>query len=139
MSDNEFRSDVQRELSRLCAARQIFAAPYKPSTNGLCERVHAFALTILQNSQIDKKIRDWDESLPAIRFAIMTSRLDGLGFSPYQLLYGREPRLPIDCVIPVDSGVPHDVREYYELHLEELRSIREMFDYTQSKVDARMR
>ena len=138
LSDNEFRSHIMEELSKLIGATQIHTAPYKPSTNGLCERVHAFASQILQNS-IEGNIRDWDVLLPAVRFAIMTSRLDGLGFSPYQLLYGRHPRLPVDYVIPVDTNVPKNVREYFNQHAESIKEIREMFDYTQSKVDARMR
>ena len=138
LADNEFRSGIMEELSKLIGATQLHTAPYKPSTNGLCERVHAFASQIMQNSKIGK-IRDWDDLLPAVRFAIMTSRLDGFGFSPYQLLYGRHPRLPVDYVIPVDSNVPKNVREYFNQHAESIKEIREMFDYTQSKVDARMK
>jgi len=104
----------------------------------LCERVHAFAQTILQNS-IEENIHDWDSYLPAVRFAIMTSSLDGFGFSPYELLYGRRARLPVDSIMPLDSGVPRTIREYYQSHLESIKQIRDMFDYTQSKVDARMR
>lgn len=138
LGDNEFRSQIMKELSSLVGASQLHSAPYKPSTNGLCERVHAFASQIMQNSN-GGKIKDWDELLPAVRFAIMTSRLDGLGFSPYQLLYGRQPRLPVDYLIPVDTNVPKNVREYYNQLAESITEIREMFDYTQSKVDARMR
>jgi hypothetical protein len=92
----------------------------------------------MQNSEMSN-VKNWDDLLPAVRFAIMTSRLDGFGFSPYQLLYGREPRLPVDYLIPVDSNVPKNVREYFNQHAESIKEIREMFDYTQSKVDARMR
>lgn len=140
MSDNEFRSDIQRELSLLVGAKQIFTAPYKPSTNGLCERVHGFVQQILQNSIAGEEgIRDWDDHLPAIRFSIITSSLDGLGFSPYELLYGRKARLPVDLMIPRDSGVAESEREYYATRWEEMRRIRDLFEYNQSKVDARMR
>ena len=138
MADNEFRSGILKELLALTKTSQIHTAPYKPSTNGLCERVHAFAQMMLQNAKMEN-VRDWDQYLPAIRFAIMTSRLDGFGFSPYQLLYGRNPRLPVDSLIPNDSGVPHKLREYYERQMESIKSIRDIFDYTQSKVDAKMR
>ena len=138
LADNEFRSNIMKELCKLCGSKQIFSAPYKPSTNGLCERVHGFALTLLQNA-CDGNIKTWDEFLPAVRFAIMTSKLDGLGFSPYQLLYGRHPRLPVDSLIPRASDVPWDVREYFGLHMEAIKAIRDQFDYTQAKMDARMR
>ena len=35
LSDNEFRSHIMEELSKLIGATQIHTAPYKPSTNGL--------------------------------------------------------------------------------------------------------
>ena len=138
MADNEFRSHVIEELCFLSGTRKIHSAPYKPSTNGLCERVHGFVQQLLQNATLND-VREWDTYLPAIRFAIMSSRLDGLGFSPYQLLYGREPRLPADEMIPRDSKVPEDVREYFNRHTKAIRQIRKIFDYTQSKVDARMK
>ena len=138
MADNEFRSGVLKELMRLTETKQIHSAPYMPSTNGLCERVHQFAQQLLQNARMES-VAQWDDHLPAVRFGIMSSRLDGLGFSPYQLLYGRDPRLPIDEVIPFDSGVPADVADYFETQMEVLKEIREMFDYSQDKVDARMR
>ena len=37
----------------------------------------------------------WDEFLPAILFAYRTSPQATTGDSPFYLLYGREPRLPI--------------------------------------------
>jgi transposase InsO family protein len=138
LSDDEFRNNILKEVCKLTKTKQIHTAPYRPSTNGLCERVHSFAINMLQNAT-DGNIRNWDTHLPAIRFAIMTSYLDGFGFSPYQLLFGRRPRLPIDLQIPYDTNVSKDVREYFNINMEAIRSIRETFDYTQSKVDARMR
>ena len=40
--------------------------------------------------------KDWEEFLPLILFAHRTSVLDAIGGSPFYVLCGREPRLPID-------------------------------------------
>ena len=40
--------------------------------------------------------KDWDEFLLSILFAYRTSPQATTGDSPFYLLYGREPRLPID-------------------------------------------
>ena len=45
---------------------------------------------------VAKNQKDWDEFIPLILFAHRTSVLDATGDSPFYVLYGREPRLPID-------------------------------------------
>ena len=39
---------------------------------------------------------DWDDFIPLILFAHRTSVLEAIGDSPFYVLYGREPRLPVD-------------------------------------------
>uniref|UniRef100_A0A6G5A997 Putative tick transposon n=1 Tax=Rhipicephalus microplus TaxID=6941 RepID=A0A6G5A997_RHIMP len=48
---------------------------------------------------------DWDLALPYVTFAYNSSRHDTAGYSPFFLLFGREPTLPPDIVIP-SPGVP---------------------------------
>ena len=43
-----------------------------------------------------KNQKDWDEFIPLILFAYRTSVLDAIEDSPFYVLYGRKPRLPID-------------------------------------------
>ena len=38
---------------------------------------------------------DWDEGLDLVLFAIRDSKSESMGFSPFQLLYGREIRGPL--------------------------------------------
>ena len=48
---------------------------------------------------VSKNQKDWDEFIPLILFAHRTSVLDAIGDSPFYVLYGREPRLPIDVKV----------------------------------------
>lgn len=43
---------------------------------------------------------DWDVTLPYVTFAYNSSRHDTAGYSPFFLLYGREPSLPLDTLLP---------------------------------------
>ena len=139
MSDNEFRNEVMQELAKLIVSEQIFTAPYMPSTNGLCERVHRFAQNILQNS-IRENLQEWDTYLPTIRFAIITAVIDGLKFSPYELVFGRTATLPANLRIPLDTrAIPADVRTYFNEQIHALHEIRKTFEYTQNKKESRMR
>ena len=45
---------------------------------------------------VAKDQKDWDEYIPLILFAHITSVCDAIGDSSFYVLYGREPRLPID-------------------------------------------
>lgn len=45
--------------------------------------------------------RDWDNALPFVTFAYNSSRHDTAGYSPFYLLYGRDPILPFDTVLPI--------------------------------------
>ncbi|KZS00366.1 Uncharacterized protein APZ42_003344, partial [Daphnia magna] len=40
--------------------------------------------------------KDWDETLQYVCFAYNTARQESTGYSPFFLLYGREPIFPID-------------------------------------------
>lgn len=53
---------------------------------------------------VAKDQKDWDEHIPLILFAHRTSICEVIGDSPFKVLYGREPRLPIDVkLLPKES------------------------------------
>ena len=43
--------------------------------------------------------KDWDKHIPMVLFAYRVSPNATTGESPFYLLYGREPRLPIDAAL----------------------------------------
>jgi hypothetical protein len=71
---------------------------YHPQTNGQVERMnHTLAMMISMYITDDQT--NWDEQLPFICFAYNTARQESTGFSPFFLLYGREPNLPVDILL----------------------------------------
>ena len=50
--------------------------------------------------------KDWDKFIPTALAAFRFSPSDTTGESPFYLLYGREPRLPLDCslLLPIDTS-----------------------------------
>lgn len=62
--------------------------------------------------------RDWDFALPFVTFAYNTSRHDTAGFSPFFLLYGREPTLPFDTLLPAVSHTSEYARDVISRALE---------------------
>lgn len=107
-----FQSELVNELIKKMGTTKQFTTAYHPSTNGLTERLNktlADMLSIYTNTQQT----DWDEYLGQVTFAYNTSRQDTTKFSPFMLVYGREPILPTEAnLIPAEGPcTSNDIRE----------------------------
>jgi len=71
---------------------------YHPQSNGLDER---FNQTLQHQllKYVSEEQRDWDLYLDAILFSYRVSRQDSTKMSPFLLVYGRQPRLPVEFSI----------------------------------------
>ena len=49
---------------------------------------------------------NWDSYLPLLMFAYCTSVQESTGCTPYQLVFGREGRLPIDVMFGLPPHYP---------------------------------
>ena len=70
-----------------------------------------------------KDLKDWDKYVPLILFAHRTSISDAIGDSPFYVLYGREPRLPIDVELlnPAAADATTSVFEYCKRVVEKVQ------------------
>lgn len=61
----------------------------------------------------EKEKSNWKESLNKVIFAYNCTRSEVTGFSPFYLLFGRAPRLPIDIIFKVtqETGT-NDQQDY---------------------------
>ena len=90
-----FIADLTQKVLKALTTNHQPVTAYHQSANGLVERAnHVFADLMAMYVKPDAK--DWDETIPLLTFAFNTAKQDTTGFSPYYLLYGRQPRLPID-------------------------------------------
>lgn len=71
---------------------------YHPQTDGLVERLNSTLCQTL-SMFVSKNQKDWDIFTPAALFAFRTSPSESTGESPFYLLYGREPRLPMEVTL----------------------------------------
>ncbi len=44
---------------------------------------------------------DWDEHLPTILFSYKTTYKVTIRYTPYQLVYGLHPLIPIEYILPI--------------------------------------
>ena len=80
--------------------------PYNPLANGLTGRWNHTCAAML-SPYVDSKHENWDEALPHITFAYNCAKQESSKNSPFELVYARNPMLPIDVTlgaIPTDSS-----------------------------------
>lgn len=95
LSDNgrEFKNEVVKKLCDKLKIEKKFSSPYRPQTNGLVERTNRTLIAIISKFIFERKL-DWDKCMMDIQFQYNIRPQETLGFSPFELLYGRKPKLP---------------------------------------------
>ena len=96
-----------KEVSRLLSLQQITTTPYHPICNGLIERFH-MTLKQMPRRVCAERPKDWDKYLPALLFAIREVPQEPPGFSPFELLYGRNVKGPMAILRELLSGEAPD-------------------------------
>ena len=90
-----FMSRLVQSVCNYFKINKINTAPYNPKCDGLVERFNRTLCQML-SAYSDSNQTNWDLYLPLVLFAYRTSCQSTTNDSPFQLLYGREPRLPCD-------------------------------------------
>jgi hypothetical protein len=56
---------------------------------------------------VSRDHKDWDATLPFVRFAYNTSKQETTGKSPFYLMHGRHPVLPVDAIVGANPDPYH--------------------------------
>jgi len=94
-----FESKIIAELCSLMGVKKIRTTPHHPQTNGQVERAHQTLQRMIGKLERDQK-EDWPAHLSDLVFAYNCTRSAITGYSPYYLMFGRRPRLPVDFYFP---------------------------------------
>lgn len=116
----QFTSQLLGELHKLLGIKPLFSSIYHPMGNGRIERVHASLKTSLRKLCADKP-RDWHRYLTSVLFALREMPSDRTGFSPFELLYGRQCRGPVAVLRDLWSNNVTDVERPLFQYVLELR------------------
>ncbi|CAF1489537.1 unnamed protein product [Adineta steineri] len=88
-----FHNQLMKNMRLFIGYNHIYSTPYHPQTNGIVERFNSTFLPQISKLQ-DSENNNWDEYLQAVVFAYNSGVHKTTNYSPYELLYGRPPRLP---------------------------------------------
>ena len=94
--DNFVSTVIQSLCSRL-GIKRTQTTPYHPHGNGQVERFNRKLEAML--SKVVAEHQDWDEHLQIVLFVYQTAVHDSTGFTPFSVMFGRSPTLPVDVIL----------------------------------------
>ena len=116
LSDNgrEFCNQIIDHICEVMRIYRIQTSTYHPAGNGATERFHR-----VWNDMVSKQLEsgdDWDSLIPAVLTAYRTSINESRKHSPFYLLYGRDPILPLDTIL--QPRLKYMGEDYHKLTLQ---------------------
>lgn len=94
----EFVNGINSTLFEMTGVKQCVSSAYHPQTNGLDERLNQTLVTTLKKV-VDACSADWDEHISAALYAYRISPQDSSKFSPFFLMYNRQPRKAVSLTM----------------------------------------
>ncbi|XP_035862265.1 uncharacterized protein LOC118496109 [Sander lucioperca] len=101
----DFESALIKDLCMLLGIKKTRTTPYHPRGNPV-ERFNRTLLEMLGTLEEGDKVR-WRDFVQPLVHAYNCTKNDTTGYSPYQLMFGHQPRLPVDIAFglnPEGSG-----------------------------------
>ncbi|XP_067662575.1 uncharacterized protein [Haliotis asinina] len=125
-----FEGKLIKELCDILNIKKSRTTPYHPMGNGMCERFNRTLCDMLGTLSPDKK-RDWKNYVGPLVHAYNCIRHETTGQTPFFLMFGREPRLPIDLAFGLELNRERkSVYQYTKALRERLRSAYEQASKT---------
>jgi len=118
-----FKSRLLKALCALLGTKQRFTSSRHPQTNSRAESFNKNILNSLRTKCNSEK--EWPQMLSAIAFSFRTSVVKSLGVTPYELVFGLKPRLPVDNLLLPPNNLPKSARVYFEKMRPQLEILRE--------------
>ena len=92
-----FESALLKAVCTLLGVSKTRTSPYHPQSGGLIERFNRTLLSLLSMATKQDE-HNWDLHLPLVMLAYRTSVQESAGCTPFELVFGRDARLPADVM-----------------------------------------
>lgn len=101
ISDNgsSFKNKLKTGFANMMGIKEIFSPPYYPQANGLVERLFRTAKIMIKLAVTEHR-KEWDEVLPSVNMALRNSIAHSTNYAPYEVIFGKRARLPMDWQFP---------------------------------------
>ncbi|KAK7108403.1 uncharacterized protein [Littorina saxatilis] len=132
---SQFVSNLMKQVNQFLALKGLTTTPYHAQCNGLVERFNGTLKTMLKKLCMEKP-KDWDRFVPALLFAYREVPQESLGFSPFELLYGRTVRGPLSLLKEIwTKDTPAEVRTTAEYVVDLRQRLEDTLKIAQQNLD----
>ena len=104
-----FTGHVITHLCELYGVQKLRTSPYHVQTNDQVESMNQMIIRMIRKLEEDRKAC-WLEHLPELLMAYNATCSAVTRYSPYYLLFGRRPRIPVDYLFPTLHDSPHQTK-----------------------------
>ena len=125
-----FESQLVADLCMLVGMQKVWTSPYHLQTNSQSERFNSTLIGMLGMPLPEKK-SEWKNHIGMLVHTYSCTQNSATGFSPYYLMYRRQPCLPIDVtlgLVPCTTTAPTTSKF--------VQNMRECTKWAQEKADA---
>ena len=105
-----FTSSIIQELCEILGIQWLWTMPYHPQTNRLVERLHQTIMHMIGKLGEDKKA-NWPSHLAERVHTYNATRSAVTRYSLHYLMFGWQPRLPVNFIFPTIGGREAPMRE----------------------------
>ena len=120
-----FESHLMQEVCQLMGIHKSRTTAYHPQCDGLVERQNRTLQDIL-SAYVSDHQDDWDQWVHLAVYAYNTSTHEATGFSPYELVFGRLARTPLELDLDLPLKNPCSQSEYIRSVRDNLHSIKQV-------------
>ena len=106
-----FESNLMHEICDVMGITKTGTTAYHPSGDGQVERQNRTLQNMLA-AFISKHRDDWDLWLDPVVYVYNSSRQESTGMSPYQVVFDRQPRMPLELKLGISLTSPAALSEY---------------------------
>ncbi|KAM9959529.1 hypothetical protein ACTFIR_000607 [Dictyostelium discoideum] len=97
-----FLSAVVSGINKIFDTKKINSTAYHPQLDGQTENFNSTLIKMLKSFISEELYGNWSELLRCVLFTYRITPHVSTGFSPFFLLYNRQPRLPVDTSLKVN-------------------------------------
>jgi len=131
----DFMSKLFTEMCKLLEIEKLCCTPYQPRANGLVERANKTIQSMLK-AFVNEIRDDWDDYLPYVQFAFLSTVQSSTGYSPSQLFLGRSPMGPLDLLLGRNPN-PENNSNCYVAYVEWVKeAMTKSFEFARDKMRA---